>query len=165
MLIVATQRTFKIIILLGKLRTRYTRAQKVKVAEYARHHGIRAAARHYGTHHKNVHRWLTNDIDKVPLKPAKPSQRKNRKGQGRKISYPQDLEEELVKWILEKREKLYIPVSTRMIRLKALSLIKDVKPDFKASEGWLRKFLRRNNLVLRAGTSMAQKLPLILKAN
>ena len=43
---------------LGKLCTMYTHAQKVKVAEYARHHGVRATAKHYGTHHKNVQRWL-----------------------------------------------------------------------------------------------------------
>ena len=46
-----------------------------------------------------------------------------------------------------------------MIRLKALSLIKPSLPNFKASDGWLRKFLSRNNLVLRAKTSMAQMLP------
>ena len=54
--------------------------------------------------------------------------------------------------------------STCMIRLKALSLTKDVKPEFKTSEGWVRKFQRRNNLVLRAGTSMAQALPADLKS-
>ena len=46
-----------------------------------------------------------------------------------------------------------------MIRLKGLSLIKPSAPDFKASDGWLRRFLSRNNLVLRAKTSMAQILP------
>ena len=46
-----------------------------------------------------------------------------------------------------------------MIRLKVLSLIKPVLPGFKASDGWLSKFLARNNLVLRAKTSIAQTLP------
>ena len=44
------------------------------------------------------------------MKPGKLLKRKNIKGQGRKISYPQHLEEELVKWILEKLEQSYIPV-------------------------------------------------------
>lgn len=85
--------------------------------------------------------------------------RGHRKGQGRKVSYLKEIEEELVKWILEKRDQSHIAVSTRMIRLKALSLVKPTLPDFKASEGWVRKFLVRNDLVLRARTSMAQTLP------
>ena len=88
-----------------------------------------------------------------------PRKRANRKGQGRKISYPQDLEDKLVAWILEKREAEFVAVSTQMIRLKALSLIKDTNPKFKASDGWVRKFMKRNDLVLRVRTHISQKLP------
>ena len=66
--------------------------------------------------------------------------RKFKKGQGRKLSYSYELEEQLVKWILEKREESNVAVSTEMIQLKGLSLIKPSAPDFKASDGWLRKF-------------------------
>ena len=45
-----------------------------------------------------------------------------------------------------------------MICLKALSLIKDINPKFKASDGWVRKFLR-NDLVLRVRTHISQQLP------
>ena len=75
------------------------------------------------------------------------------------MSYPKELEDQLVKWILEKREQSYISVSREMIRLKGLSLIKPSLPGFKASQGWLRRFLARHNLVLRARTSIAQTLP------
>lgn len=61
-----------------------------------------------------------------------PRKRVNRKGQGRKISYPQDFEDKLLAWILEKRETDFVAVSTQMICLKALSLIKDTNPNFKA---------------------------------
>ena len=108
-------------------------------------------------HHKNCQRWLKEGQDKK--KPKDVPSRGHRKGQGRKVSYPQEIEEQLVKWILEKREECHIPVSTMMIRLKASSLVKPIMPDFKASEGWVRKFLARNNLVLRARTSIAQTLP------
>ena len=81
-----------------------------------------------------------------------PRKHANRKGQGRKISYPQDLEDKLVAWILEKREAEFVAVSTQMIRLKALSLIKDTNPKFKASDGWVRKFMKRNDLVLQVRT-------------
>ena len=69
------------------------------------------------------------------------------------------MEEKLLAWNLEKRDELFVAVSTQLIRLKALSLIKDTNPDFKASEGWLQKFMWRNNLVLRARTHISQCLP------
>ena len=64
-----------------------------------------------------------------------------------------------MQWILEQREEKNIPVSTQAIKLKALSLIKSVLPNFKASDGWLKSFMVRHNLVLRVKTSMAQELP------
>ena len=63
------------------------------------------------------------------------------KGRREKISYPKELEEQLLKWILEKREESHIPVSREMIRLKDLSLIKPSFAEFKASQSWLRKLL------------------------
>ena len=140
-----------------KMRTLYSHAQKAKVAKYARFHGVRAASRHFGIHHNNAQRWLSEDLDTVKV--TKRSKRKNKKGQGRKITYPQHIEDELMKWILEKREIQNVSVSTGAIRMKALSLIKPIIPSFKASEGWARGFLQRNNLVLRAKTSIAQMLP------
>lgn len=135
----------------------YSSHQKAKVAHYARFHGARAAARKFKIHHRNAQHWLKEELDKKKLK--KKPLRKFRKGQGRKISYPIDIEEELVAWILKKRDESNLAVSTNMIKIKALSLIKSTRPDFKASDGWLRKFLKRNDLVLRAKTSLAQSLP------
>lgn len=100
------------------IRRMYSMQQKEKVAEYARFHGIRAAARNFDIHHKNVSRWMKNQVTKL----KNPKQRKNRKGQGRKISYPQELEEKLLAWILEKREMDCVAVSTHLIRMKAIYL-------------------------------------------
>ena len=141
----------------------YSHTEKFKVAEYARQNGVRVAARHFSVHHKNVQRWLISEIEKVPMKSGRMKPRMNMKGQGRKISYPPSLEGELVAWVLSKQS--YIPVSNRMIKLKALSLIRPVLPAFKASDGWCRKFLARNNLVSRAATSTAQALPADLEDN
>ena len=102
----------------------YSRGQKEKVAYCARHHGIREAARLYGLHHKNVQRWMRDQF--VMLK--NPRKHENKKDQGRKISYPPELEETLVSWILEKREQEFVAVSTQLIRLKALSLSLTLKP-------------------------------------
>ena len=52
-----------------------------------------------------------------------------------------------------------LAVSTQMLQDKALALLGEHNPNFKASEGWARKFICRHSLVLRARTSVAQKLP------
>ena len=144
------------------MRTQYTVAQKAKVARYARFHGPRAAARHFHIHHKNAARWLKEDLNQVKV--LRKSKRRNRKGQGRKISYPQSIDEELYKWVLEKREVNNVPISNSAIKIKALSLIKPIIPDFKASDGWLHSFRKRFDLVLRAQTSLAQALPADLES-
>ena len=139
----------------SRIHRMYSQGQKRMVAYYARHHGIRKAARHYGIHHRNVQRWVKNQVTSL----KNPNKRSNKKGQGRKISYPQELEDKIVSWILEKREEKCVAVSTQLIRLKAISLIKDTHPNFKASDGWVRKFMKRNHLVLRVRTHISQNLP------
>ena len=66
---------------------------------------------------------------------------------------------QLLQWVLELREQKQLPVSTCEIKVKAMALIKPVQPNFKASGGWVKAFMRRHNLVLRAKTSIAQELP------
>ena len=138
-----------------QLHKMYSRKQKSAVALYARHHGIRAAARHFGVHHKNVQRWRNEQVSKI----RNPHKRANKKGQGRKISYPQDIEDKIVTWILEKRDVDCVAISTQLVQAKAQCLIKEHNPEFKASEGWARKFFRRNGLVLRTRTHISQNLP------
>ena len=77
---------------------------------------------------------------------------------GRKLSYPKEIDDKVLEWVLCMREH-HLSVSTQMLRDKALALIKQYNPNFKASEGWTRKFIRRHSIVLRARTSVAQKLP------
>lgn len=132
----------------------YSSHQKKKVAEYARFHGVRPAARHFGIHRRNVSRWLSENLDALKGK----KRRKNSKGQGRKLSYPQELDEQLLQWVLEKRD-LQLAVTIEMLKLRAKLLINPVNPNFKTSDGWAHKFFRRHSLILRARTSLAQKLP------
>ena len=93
----------------------YSPAHKKAVATYARFNGVRKAARNYGVHHRNVQRWLKEEMYVI----KNPKKRRNKPGQGEKLSYPQHVEDQLLQWILVKREKSYLPVSRGMIRLKA----------------------------------------------
>ena len=47
---------------------------------------------------------------------------------------------------------------------KAKAAIVQHNPSFQASEGWVRKFMVRHSIVLRAKTSVAQKLPAYIES-
>ena len=146
------------------VRRQYTCKQKARVVEYARHHGARAAARQFNIARKNIQRWLKESKDSNSLfQSARPSKRRRvhnggRHKAGRKLSYPKEVDEKLLEWLLCMRER-HLCVSTQMLRDKAKAAITQHNASFQASEGWLRKFMRRHSIVLRAKTSVAQKLP------
>ena len=73
------------------------------------------------------------------------------------------MDEKILKWLLCMREK-HLAVSTQMLREKAVALVKPHHSAFKGSEGWLRKFMHRHSLVLRARTEVSRKLPSDLEA-
>ena len=70
-----------------------------------------------------------------------------------------DLEEKLTEWVLDLRNNGLMVTRTN-IRHRALQIEKERgQSDFKASAGWCTRYMRRNNLVLRQKTHIAQKLP------
>ena len=74
------------------------------------------------------------------------------------MSYPVELEDQLIKRILVLRD-LNFPVSILALQEKAKNLIQPGNPEFKASCGWIEKFFNRHKLSLRSRTSISQKLP------
>ena len=66
--------------------------------------------------------------------------RQYNKGQGRKISYPKEVDERILKWLLRMLEK-HFALSTQMFREKAVVMSKQHHFAFKGSEGWLRMFM------------------------
>ena len=66
---------------------------------------------------------------------------------GRKISYPPSIDEQLVHYILKEQQN-GVTVQAEMIRREAKKLIQPYCLDFKASTGWLDKFLSRNKISL-----------------
>ena len=136
----------------------YSIHQKQKVAEYAHVHGIRPASRQFGVSRKNIQRWVAEGLHEVKNKGN--FKKKNAKGQGRKVSYPAEIETKLVQWLLEK-QNLEVKVSNKMLKQEAIALITPTNPNFKASDGWSQKFMRRNNLVLKKKSQSheSQKCP------
>ena len=68
------------------------------------------------------------------------------------------LDEEILQWLMERREQ-ELAISILMLQAYPRAKITPINPSFKASDGWAHKFMKRHKLVLRARTSMAQKLP------
>ena len=149
-----------------RVRCQYTMKQKQRVVVYARHHGVRPTQTKFGVPRKNIQRWLKDfrdsdlpgQISVAKRGPKKQKVRRGRQKAGRKLSYPVEIDGKVLEWVLCMRER-HLAVSTLMLRDKARSLIKQHNPSFKASEGWAVKFIHRHRLVLRAHTSVAQKLP------
>jgi len=83
-----------------------------------------------------------------------------RKHVGRK-PFDEDLEEQLLEWIYERRR-----VSRKLIMAKAKSMREEKsanggeRKDFNASHGWLAKFMARNGLTLRRKITKAQEDPI-----
>jgi hypothetical protein len=57
------------------------------------------------------------------------------------------------------RRDLQLPVQQQDICRYAKGVITEHNPNFKASTGWLGKFMTRHSLCLRRATSIRQKLP------
>ena len=71
------------------------------------------------------------------MKFRKPFNRKGY-GHGRQLSYPKNVDKELVQWILEMHD-LQLAVSSEMLKQKAKDVITPHVPTYEASSRWLKK--------------------------
>ena len=91
-------------------------------------------------------------------KDVKPSDKGNRSGAGRPLTYPKDAENELVAWVLQLLD-VHMSLSVLALQEKAKKVIRPHSPSFGASRGWVEKFFARHRLSLRNRTAVCQKLP------
>lgn len=139
-----------------KVRAAYTIAKEQQVVKNAKEHSIYQASKHFHLSPGTIGPWTKIDFSKentVLFRVA---------GSGRKLSYPIEKEEQLVAWVLEQRD-LHLAVTIQHIIDQAILTIQPSIPSFQGTRGWVQKFMRRNNLSLRAKTSIAQKLPAALE--
>ena len=84
---------------------------------------------------------------------------KQRTRRGRKEFWP-EFELDIKKWIIQQRANGR-QVSTVMIQFKAKKMANQKKiTNFKGSNHWCNRFMRRHRLSVRATTSVGQKLPI-----
>ncbi|CAF1139002.1 unnamed protein product, partial [Brachionus calyciflorus] len=111
-------------------------------------------AKMYNLNRKTVRLWVNqrNNIQNLNTKISRFHVKYSRP-----ILY-EDLESEINDWVNKSRSD-GVCISGKMIKIKALELSEKYGLNLKASAGWLSRFLKRKNLVLRRVTSCGRSLP------
>ena len=136
---------------------KYDLKTKVAALDYLKNHSLEQTARTFQVDPKRIRDWRKDGSQiREQAGASSGAARKRLRGGGRK---PRDkiLEERLRDQILLHRENR-LRVSRTMIQRWAREW-SDCDGEFKASNGWLQRFLRRYGFSLRRRTSVSQKKP------
>jgi transposase-like protein len=137
------------------MRWSYDANSKLMVIKHAEETNNCATARKFGVTEPNVRCWRKQ---KELLKGANSIRKAFH---GPKHGNFNAVDEKVVLFVLEKR-KNGLPVTRETIGMKSLEIATSLKiprQDFKASNGWAVRFMRRKGLALRQRTTLVQKLP------
>ena len=134
-------------------RKKYDLHFKLEVVAYAEKYNKLKAAKVKNVPRSYVKDWTKQKVQlEAQLKGSSSysiSSSKRLQGAGRPLK-DKDFDEKLINWVRQQRQKK-LRVSRTMIQRKALTL--SIDKNFKASNGWLEKFLLRHNLVSRRPTT------------
>lgn len=138
----------------GSRRQSFTAKEKLKIIAAAEEIGNRAAARRHDVDESCIRDWRKK---KASLESAHKEKRAFR---GPKTGAYPLLETQLVKFIEERRSRGHA-VSTEMAQMEALRLAREmnISREFRASRGWLQRFMARHGFSMRRRTTMCQRLP------
>lgn len=110
---------------------------------------------------KRIREWRKKKQEFEKVMNTKDERRKRMEGGGKSMT-SEEMERNLVQWIFTMRGR-NLRVSRKMILRKASEIFPDcedaTRSEFKASRGWLDKFMKRNDLAVRRRTTIAQKDP------
>lgn len=136
-------------------RCHYDAAFKRNVITDAEALGNCAAGRKHGVPENNVRRWRKEKEALFACAATRKAFRGPRKG-----VFP-EVEASLTEFVRQTRSRA-LTVTTEMLQLKAREFAKDrgiSGSQFKASRGWVQKYMKRAGFSLRRRTSITQKLP------
>lgn len=124
--------------------------------KYEETKSISFVGRHFDLHRKTLRNWIKN---KEKIKKNKFKRSRYHINRANKCFFT-TIEIELNDWIKEMRSRCAC-ISGLLIKNKALSIATSNQiANFKASNGWLERFLDRFNYTLRRVTSVGRDLPL-----
>lgn len=133
----------------------YTITYKLEVVQYAKKRGNRAASRHFGPlpTEKMIRQWRKQEKEL-----QKVSNKKKHNLRQVPPKWP-DLEEKLRKWVVDHRN-LGIAMNMKKIIYEARRLAASTGVDnFKGTESWCFRFMKRNGLSLQTRTKIAKTMP------
>lgn len=141
---------------MGKTYKSYTIAYKLEAIDSAEKIGVRSAARGFGIDPKLIRYWQKQ---KEKLSNAAVTIRSFR---GPKFGKFQNVEKDVLEYITETRRTSGMALSHEQIQNKAQAIAQKhgiSSQDFKASRGWATRFMSRNGVSRRRGTSLTLQLP------
>ena len=137
-----------------KTRKRCTEKTKLEIREhYLLTQNHTATAKEFGVKESTVRTTV-----KTPTRNGKLNDKGNHSGAGRPLTYPLEVEKDILSWLLEFRD-LHVPVSILTLQEKSKHVGRPHNPAFNASRGWVEKIFARHRLSLLSRTSVSQKLP------
>ena len=145
----------------GKVIKKYSLDFKKQVIAHAEAHGNRPASRHFKVDERRIREWRSKKSEIVQLVSSKKGKERSKLSGGGRKPLSIKLEETLVQWI-DSRRASGLRVSCKLIMKKAEITYRSIKTgnnedfeEFKASRGWLTRFMKRNGLSLRRKTPVA----------
>ena len=120
-------------------RKRYTKKTKLEIREhYMLTQNYAATAKEFGVNESTV-----RTIVKTPTRNGKLNDKGNHSGAGRPLTYPLEVEKDILSWLLELRD-LHVPVSILTLQEKAKRVVLPHNLTFNASRGWVERFFARH---------------------
>ena len=152
---------------MGKTRKSYSADFKLKACVRLNELGgnVSQCATELNVSRREIQRWRGQEDELRHLqartkKGGKTMRRRRHLDHARTAQFA-DLEEELLTWVKHEREQGHA-IHGKAIRKKAIEMVGEVYDDdvpFKASSGWLSRFLQRNGLVSCRVTTQGQGMP------
>ena len=124
----------------------YSISEKKSILEETESASTCSVAAKYNMSESTIRKWRKQDLDAQRHKTSG-----HLIGSGHPLSHPPELYDQILDWVLKRRDR-NLAVSTKSIQMFAKELIQPYNEEFKASYGWLQKFMKRTNLTLRAKT-------------
>ena len=144
----------------GEIREKYRIEFKKATIKLVKENSLHSAAKKFKVDRKRVHEWVQKEEKVTSMK----GRRFRLDGGGWKLT-DVELEEEDLSWIRQQRSNK-LRVSRKLITFKAKSIYdekcgknEELKAGFVASNGWLTKFMKRNNRSKRRRITITQKDP------
>ena len=142
----------------------YTVKYKLEAIKWYRDNGksIRKTAGYFKVDRKRIREWINKEGELRAHSHGSDAKKRRINCGGEIIS--RDVEEGVLEYLIDQRAR-GMAVSNICLKEKALEIANDMDDidgklaNFKASDGWLSRWKKRNNVAILRGTSEAQKIP------